>query len=55
MAVVEEQRTYLKDGDEYKESLRDGREVYYRGERIDDVTHAGLLGQNQLRVTGNLS
>jgi 4-hydroxyphenylacetate 3-monooxygenase len=45
MAVVEEQRTYLKDGDEYKESLRDGREVYYRGERIDDVTtHPATAG-----------
>ena len=25
-------------GDEYLESLRDGREVYFRGERVDDVT-----------------
>lgn len=25
-------------GDEYIESLRDGREIYFRGERVDDVT-----------------
>ncbi|WP_020660813.1 4-hydroxyphenylacetate 3-hydroxylase N-terminal domain-containing protein [Amycolatopsis benzoatilytica] len=25
-------------GDEYLESLRDGREIYFRGERVDDVT-----------------
>lgn len=25
-------------GDEYLESLRDGREVYFRGERVEDVT-----------------
>lgn len=27
-----------KTGDEFRASLRDDREVYYRGERIDDVT-----------------
>ena len=26
------------DGKRYLESLRDGREVWYRGQRIDDVT-----------------
>lgn len=28
----------LLTGEQYKASLRDGREVYYRGERIEDVT-----------------
>ena len=26
------------DGKRYLESLRDGREVWYRGKRVDDVT-----------------
>lgn len=30
--------SFLKTGEEYKESLRDGREVWYQGERIHDVT-----------------
>lgn len=30
--------TVLRTPDEYRESLRDGRAVYYRGERVDDVT-----------------
>ena len=29
---------YLRTGEEYKESLRDGREVWYHGERVEDVT-----------------
>ncbi|MBS1886137.1 MAG: hypothetical protein JSU06_03025 [Actinobacteria bacterium] len=29
---------FLLTGDEYRASIRDGRQVYYRGERIDDVT-----------------
>ncbi len=28
----------LKTGKEYRESLRDGREVWMNGERVDDVT-----------------
>jgi 4-hydroxyphenylacetate 3-monooxygenase len=28
----------LKTGDEYRARLRDGRDVYYLGERIEDVT-----------------
>ncbi|MEA2582362.1 MAG: 4-hydroxyphenylacetate 3-monooxygenase [Thermomicrobiales bacterium] len=32
------ERTFLKTGQEYKAGLKDGREVYYMGERIDDVT-----------------
>jgi 4-hydroxyphenylacetate 3-monooxygenase len=32
------ERSFLKTGEEYKESLRDDREVWYRGERIQDVT-----------------
>jgi 4-hydroxyphenylacetate 3-monooxygenase len=30
--------TGLKTGDEYREALRDEREVWYRGERVEDVT-----------------
>ena len=42
MAIVEEPKTTeehrLKNADEYRETLRDGRDVRYLGERIDDVT-----------------
>jgi 4-hydroxyphenylacetate 3-monooxygenase len=39
MAVADEVRThYLKTGQEYKASLQDNREIYYKGERIEDVT-----------------
>ncbi|MEB2837357.1 MAG: hypothetical protein GSR80_000457 [Desulfurococcales archaeon] len=34
----------LRRVEEYLESLRDGREVYYRGERVDDVTSHEVLG-----------
>ena len=37
--------SFLKSGQEYKESLRDGREVWYDGERVDDVTtHPATAG-----------
>ena len=32
------EKHYLKTADEYLESLQDGREVYYKGERVEDVT-----------------
>ena len=35
----------LKTGSEYLESLRDGREVWLRGERVSDVTAAAGLGR----------
>ena len=43
MAITHEQETreethYLKTGEEYRQSLQDNREVYYMGERIEDVT-----------------
>lgn len=39
------ERTFLKTGDEYRASLRDGREVWYQGERIEDVTtHPATAG-----------
>ena len=45
MATIEQQQPtetpekhYLKTADEYLESLQDGREVYYKGERVEDVT-----------------
>jgi len=33
-----------RDFEEYKKSLIDGREVYYRGRRVDDVTQHPVLG-----------
>jgi len=39
MAVADPQQThYLKTGEEYIKSLQDDREVYYKGERVEDVT-----------------
>ena len=38
MAVAEGQKTFLKNGEEYVRSLQDGREVIYKGERVEDVT-----------------
>jgi 4-hydroxyphenylacetate 3-monooxygenase len=36
---------YLKTGEEYVKSLQDGREVYYKGERVEDVTtHEATAG-----------
>ena len=38
-------QTHLMSGDQYRESLRDGRAVFYRGERVDDVTtHPAIRG-----------
>ena len=31
-------RRMIRTGDEYRESIRDGREVWINGERVDDVT-----------------
>ena len=28
----------IRTGDEYRDSIRDGREVWINGERVDDVT-----------------
>lgn len=39
MAIADQQKAhYLKNAEEYKRSLQDDREVYYKGERIEDVT-----------------
>jgi 4-hydroxyphenylacetate 3-monooxygenase len=41
MATIEDKKAethYLRTGEEYIRSLQDGREVYYKGERIEDVT-----------------
>jgi 4-hydroxyphenylacetate 3-monooxygenase len=38
-------KSFLMSGEEYKESLRDGREVWYDGELVEDVTrHPALAG-----------
>src|SRR5262249_62382060 len=34
----------LRTVEQYKTSLRDGRLVYFRGERVDDVTQHSVLG-----------
>jgi 4-hydroxyphenylacetate 3-monooxygenase len=34
----------IRTGEEYRASLRDGREVYIDGERVDDVTRHPMLG-----------
>ena len=33
----------LRSADEYRESLRDGRRVFYRGKRVEDVTTHPVL------------
>ena len=34
----------LMTAEQYKSSLKDGRTVYYRGEKIDDVTTHPIIG-----------
>jgi 4-hydroxybutyryl-CoA dehydratase / vinylacetyl-CoA-Delta-isomerase len=34
----------LRTPEQYKNSLRDGRAVYFRGERVDDVTAHPVIG-----------
>jgi 4-hydroxyphenylacetate 3-monooxygenase len=42
---TEPDTTFLKSGEQYKESLRDGREVWYDGELVEDVTtHPAFAG-----------
>jgi 4-hydroxyphenylacetate 3-monooxygenase len=36
--------TFLKTGEQYKESLRDGRVVWHRGERVEVTTHPATAG-----------
>ncbi len=45
MTVAQETKASLRTGAQYKESLRDGRAVWYRGERIDDVTTHPVTAQ----------
>ena len=40
-------------GDEYIESLRDGREIYLHGERVEDVTTHPAF-RNPVRMTARL-
>ena len=50
MAVAEQ--IALKTGEEFKESLRDNREVWYRGEQVEDVTtHPATAGGIDLLAT----
>jgi 4-hydroxybutyryl-CoA dehydratase/vinylacetyl-CoA-Delta-isomerase len=35
----------MRTGDQYKDSLNDGRHTYFEGERIDDLVHHPILGQ----------
>jgi len=34
----------LRTVEQYKQSLRDGRKVYVRGERVEDVTAHPIIG-----------
>ena len=43
MSVAAE-KTYLMTGEEYKASLRDGREVWYQGQQVEDVTDHPATG-----------
>jgi 4-hydroxyphenylacetate 3-monooxygenase len=38
VTTVEIRSEHLMTGDRFRESLRDGREVWYKGERVEDVT-----------------
>jgi 4-hydroxyphenylacetate 3-monooxygenase len=42
--AINTQTAVLRTGDQYKEALRDGRTVWYGGERIDDVTKHPVTG-----------
>jgi 4-hydroxyphenylacetate 3-monooxygenase len=45
MTTVTTETSFLKSGEQYRESLRDGREVWFDGERVEDVTvHPALAG-----------
>jgi 4-hydroxyphenylacetate 3-monooxygenase len=45
VAQVVQEQSYLKDAEAYKESLRDGRKVFYAGDPIEDVTaHPATAG-----------
>ena len=33
----------IRTGDEYRQSIRDGREVYVNGERVDDVARHAMF------------
>src|SRR5579862_5656716 len=44
MAAVTETHSFVRDGATYRESLRDGREVWYRGQRVEDVTTHESIG-----------
>jgi 4-hydroxyphenylacetate 3-monooxygenase len=44
MTTSAPEKVFLKTGEEYKAALRDGRDVWYEGERIPDVTAHPLTG-----------
>jgi len=44
MAQLEASQTFLKGAEAYKDSMRDGRKVYYHGEQIEDVTTHEVTG-----------
>lgn len=51
--TAEQRTTRPLTGDEYIESLRDGREVWVYGERVkDDTTHPAF--RNSVRMTARL-
>ena len=42
----------IRTGEQYLAGLRDGRTVYYDGERVEDVTKHPLLGLVAAEVAG---
>ncbi|HWI73400.1 MAG TPA: 4-hydroxyphenylacetate 3-hydroxylase N-terminal domain-containing protein [Baekduia sp.] len=44
MAVINDQRTALRTGEEFRQGLRDGRTVYVGDRRVEDVTKEPSLG-----------
>ena len=43
--LTQDATTSMRNGEQYIESLRDGREVYYKGRRVEDVTtHEATAG-----------
>src|ERR1044072_7100999 len=51
--MAERRKTRPLTGDEYIESLRDGREIYLNGERVKDVTEH-VAFRNPIRMTARM-
>ena len=45
MTQVADEKTYVKGAEEYLDSVRDGRQVFYQGELVEDVTTHPATGR----------